>query len=192
MARSTLDKLPKEIREELGRLREDGWTIDELLSKLQELRAAGRHDLDVSRSAVGRYVQGIDKVGEQLRQSRAMAEALVRQLGDEPDTKVARLNIELGHSLIMNLMTGMAGGGAEGEDGQQSVQLDPEQVMFLTSSIQKLASARKTDAELILRLQTEADKRAIAAMEATAKRKGLSADTIADIKKDFLGIRKAS
>ena len=190
MARSTLEKLPKEIREELGRLREDGWTIDELLSKLQELRAAGRHDLDVSRSAVGRYVQGIDKVGEQLRQSRAMAEALVRQLGDEPDTKVARLNIELGHSLIMNLMTGMAGG-TEGEDGQ-TVQLDPEQVMFLTSSIQKLASARKTDAELILRLQTEADKRAIAAMEATAKRKGLSADTIADIKKDFLGIRKAS
>ncbi|MBP2301296.1 DUF3486 family protein [Azospirillum picis] len=191
MARSTLDRLPKEIREELGRLREDGWTIDELLHKLQELRAAGRHDLDVSRSAVGRYVQGMDKVGEQLRQSRAMAEALVRQLGDEPDTKVARLNIELGHSLIMNLMTGMAGGGTEGDDGQP-VQLDPEQVMFLTSSIQKLASARKTDAELILRLQTEADKRAIAAMEATAKRKGLSADTIADIKKDFLGIRKAS
>lgn len=191
MARSTLDRLPKEIREELGRLREDGWTIDELLFKLQELRGAGRHDLDVSRSAVGRYVQGIDKVGERLRQSRAMAEALVRQLGDEPDTKVARLNIELGHSLIMNLMTGMAGDGTDNEDSGP-VQLDPEQVMFLTSSIQKLASARKTDAELILRLQTEADKRAIAAMEATAKRKGLSADTIADIKKDFLGIRKAS
>lgn len=188
MARSTLDRLPKEIREELGRLREDGWTIDELLFKLQELRGAGRHDLDVSRSAVGRYVQGIDKVGERLRQSRAMAEALVRQLGDEPDTKVARLNIELGHSMIMNLMTGV---GPDGE-GCQPVQLDPEQVMFLSSSIQKLASARKTDAELVLRLQTEADKRAIAAMEATAKRKGLSADTIADIKKDFLGIRKAS
>ncbi|MBP2231784.1 DUF3486 family protein [Azospirillum agricola] len=185
--RSTLDRLPKEIREELGRLREDGWTIDELLSKLQALRAEGRHDVDVSRSAVGRYVQGMDKIGERLRQSRAMAEGLVRQLGDEPDTKVARLNIELGHALIMNLLTGA------GEDGEEGgpVTFDPEQVMFLTSSIQKLASARKTDAELILRLQTEADKRAIAAMEATAKRKGLSADTIADIKKDFLGIRKA-
>ncbi|ALG75059.1 hypothetical protein VY88_26365 [Azospirillum thiophilum] len=183
MARSTLDRLPKEIREELGRLREDGWTIDELLSKLQELRIAGRIDLDVSRSAVGRYVQTMDKVGERLRRSRAMAEGLVRQLGDEPDTRIARLNIEVCQTLIFDLINGEDGEGAK---------LDPEQVMFLTSSIQKLTSARKTDAELILRLQTEADKRAIAVMEATAKRKGLSADTIADIKKDFLGIRKAS
>lgn len=181
--RSTLDRLPKEIREELGRLRDDGWTIDELLSRLQGMRAEGRHDLDVSRSAVGRYVQGMDKVGERLRQSRAMAEGLVRQLGDEPDTKVARLNIELGHSLIMNLMTGEDGAG---------VTLDPEQVMFITSSIQKLASARKTDAELVLRLQTEADKRAIATLEKVAKRRGLSAEMRDDLKQDFLGIRKAA
>lgn len=181
MARSTLDRLPKEIREELGRLRDDGWTIDELRSRLQAMREEGRHDLDVSRSAVGRYVQNMDKVGERLRQSRAMAEGLVRQLGDEPDTKVARLNIELGHSLIMNLLTG--------EDGE-GVTLDPEQVMFVTSAIQKLASARKTDAELILRLETEANKRAIAAMEQTAKRKGLSAEMIQSIKSEFLGIRK--
>ncbi len=179
--RSTIDRLPKEIREELGRLREDGWTIDELLSKLQALRTEGRHDLDVSRSAVGRYIQTMDKVGERLRRSRAMAEGLVRQLGDEPDTKITRLNIELGQSLIFDLMNG--------EDGE-GVKLDPEQLMLLTTSLQKLASARKTDAELILRLQAEADKRAIVAMEATAKRKGLSKDVIADIKSDFLGIRK--
>lgn len=181
--RSTIDRLPKEIREELGRLREDGWTIDELLSKLQALRTEGRHDLDVSRSAVGRYIQTMDKVGERLRRSRAMAEGLVRQLGDEPDTKIARLNIEMAQSLVFDLMSGEDGEGAK---------LDPEQVMFVTSSIQKLTSARKTDAELILRLRAEADKNAIAAMEATAKRKGLSQAVIADIKADFLGIRKAT
>lgn len=183
MARSTLDRLPKEIREELGRLREDGWTIDELLAQLQVLRNAGRHDVDVSRSAVGRYVQTMDKVGERLRRSRAMAEGLVRQLGDEPDTRIARLNIEMGQSLIFDLMNGEDGEGAK---------LDPEQVMFITSSIQKLTSARKTDAELILRLQTEADKRAIATMEKVAKRRGLSSEMRDELKQDFLGIRKGT
>ena len=183
MARSTLDRLPKEIREEIGRLREDGWTIDELVTRLQDMRAAGRHDVDVSRSAVGRYVQSMAKVGERLHQSRALAEAMVRQLGDEPDSKVARLNIELGHSIIMNLLTG--------EDGQ-GVTLDPEQVMFVTSAIQKLTAARKTDADLIMKLQGEADKKAMAAMETVAKKRGLTPEAIASIKEDFLGIRKGA
>lgn len=183
MARSTLDRLPKEIREEIGRLREDGWTIDELVSRLTELRTAGRHDVDVSRSAVGRYVQSMAKVGERLHQSRALAEAMVRQLGDEPDSKVARLNIELGHSIIMNLLTG--------EDGQ-GVTLDPEQVMFVTSAIQKLTAARKTDADLIMKLQADADKKALAAMDTAARKRGLSADDVAALKETFLGIRKAA
>ncbi|KAA0678087.1 DUF3486 family protein [Roseomonas genomospecies 6] len=173
MARSTIERLPKEIREEIGRLRQGGRTIDEILDKLRELGA------DVSRSAVGRHVKKIEEIGAKLRQSREIAEALVRELGDEPDTKVTRLNIEMGHTLIMRLLSG-------------ETEFGPEEVMFLTSSIQKLASARKTDADLIMKLQADADKKAMAAMETVAKKRGLTPEAIASIKEDFLGIRKAA
>lgn len=179
MARpSSIDQLPKEVREEIGRLREGGRTIDEILEHLRKL------DMDVSRSALGRHVKKIEEVGEQLRKSRVMAEALVGKLGDEPDTKVARLNIELGHTLIMRLLAGDEDGGP--------VTLDAEQVMFITSSIQKLASARKTDADLVMKLQADADKKAIAAMETVAKKRGLSVADVASMKETFLGIRKAA
>lgn len=178
MAKSTIERLAKPIREEVGRLQSDGATIDEIVDHLRTL------DVVVSRSAMGRHVKKLEEVGQQLRKSQAMAEALVGQLGDEPDAKVDRLNIELAHGMIMRLMTGDEDGGP--------VTLDAEQVMFVTSAIQKLAGARKTNADLVMRLQAEANKKAIAAMETVAKKKGLSADAIAAIKEDFLGIRKAA
>jgi len=174
---SSIDQLAPEIREEIGRLRDRGRTLDEILDHLRKL------DVDVSRSALGRHVKKIEEIGAQLRESREVAEALVRQLGDTPDSGVARLNIELGHTLIMRLLAGKDGG---------PVELGPEEVMFVTSAIQKLTSARKTDADLILKLQTEADRKAITAMEAAGKKRGLSAADVASLKETFLGIRKAA
>ncbi|HYH17587.1 MAG TPA: DUF3486 family protein [Azospirillum sp.] len=176
-ARSSIDRLPKEIREAIGQLRQDGATIDEILAHLRGMQ------VDVSRSAVGRHVQKIEKIGAQLRETREAAEALVRELGDEPDSKVARLNIELGHAMLMRLLAG--------KDGEP-VQLDAQEANFAAGAIQKLTSARKTDADLVLKLQAEADKKALATLEAVGKKKGLSADMVKAIKEDFLGIRKAA
>ena len=64
MARpSSISRLPPEIREAIGALRQDGRTIDEILAKLRELAPAA----EVSRSALGRHVQVLDRIGEQLR-----------------------------------------------------------------------------------------------------------------------------
>jgi hypothetical protein len=92
---STIDRLPGQVRELIGKLRQDrGLTIDEILDHLRQL------DVEVSRSALGRHVKGLAKMGERLRRSRAMAEGLARQLGDAPGDQVARVNIELLHSFI--------------------------------------------------------------------------------------------
>jgi len=59
MARpSSIERLPAELRELIGHLRERGRTIDEILAKLAEL------DVDVSRSALGRHVQHLDAAGD--------------------------------------------------------------------------------------------------------------------------------
>lgn len=179
MARpSKIDRLPPEIRDLIGRLREGGRTIDEILAKLNEL------DVDVSRSGLHRHVQRWDKIRARLQESRAAAEAIMSQLGESGDNRQARFNIELMHASLQSLLSG-------GEDGEP-VTLDPEGAMLLSSAIRNLVSASKTDQDRELRIRKEiaADmaKKAEAVVDQVAKKHGLSREGRAELKAGFLGI----
>ncbi|WEK38669.1 MAG: DUF3486 family protein [Candidatus Brevundimonas colombiensis] len=176
---SSIDKLPPEIRELIGRLRENGATIDQIKAKLDEL------DADVSRSALGRHIKGLAEVGERLRHSREVAAALVSRFGEEPDNRVARLNIELMHGLVMQAITATT----EGEDGEPgAVTFTPEDTMFLARSLQSLATAQKTDTDRLLKVRVEVAKEAAKAVETVGKAKGLTKETMDAIKHAVLGI----
>src|ERR1044072_443387 len=111
-----------------------------------------------SRSALGRHVKSLEEIGAQLRHSREVANPLGAQVGDQPEDKMAGLNIELMHSMILRLVT------ATNDEGDGApITFGPEDVMFLTRSLQALAGARKTSSELALKLKREA---AIAAAKA--------------------------
>lgn len=177
---SSIDKLPVEVRELIGQLREQGVTIDAILTKLRDL------DVDVSRSALGRHIKGLAEVGEQLRRSREIATALVSRFGEEPDNRVARLNIELMHGLVMQAITASA----EAEEGgdAQPVTFTPEDTMFLARSLQSLASAQKIDTDRLLKVRVEVAKEAAKAAETVGKAKGLTKETMDAIKHAVLGI----
>lgn len=180
MARlSKIDKLPSELKELIGRLREQGHSIDDILTKLQELEP----ELDVSRSGLGRHVQKIDAIGSRLRESRAIAEAVIAKLGENPDNRTARLNIELMHSNLMSLLA------AQDEDGE-AIQLDAKEAMFLAGALKDLASAAKTDQDRELKIRQEVAKEAAKAVEKEGKAAGMTADTIDTIKARILGIAK--
>ncbi|TWB58693.1 phage protein Gp27 family protein [Nitrospirillum viridazoti] len=192
MARaSKVDRLPAEIREAISSLREQGLSIDDILQHLQQLGI--RADAMPSRSGLHRHVQGLDALAERLQRSRAVAEALVRKLGDAPESRQARLNIELMHSVVTDLM--LAAGEATTEDGGQAVAFDPQQVMFLAKSLDHLAHAQKTDADMTLRIRAEVETKtkaaAVKAAEAVAKQRGLTADTVQAIKAQILNVRVA-
>lgn len=149
---SSIDRLPPEVKELIGRLRADGRTLDEILAKLHEL------DAEISRSALGRHVKKLADVAAQLRQSREIATSLATQFGDEPDNRLARLNLEFMHGAILRLVTATA----EGEDGEvQPVTFNPEEVMFLSRSMQALAGAEKSNMERTLKLKAEFAKEAV-------------------------------
>ena len=177
---SSIDKLPTEVRELIGRLRDEGVTIDDILAKLHELGA------EVSRSALGRHIKGLAEIGEQMRRSREIATALVSRFGDEPDNRVARLNIELMHGLVMRAITASA----EGEDGTPGgpISFGPEDTMFLARSLQSLASAQKIDADRLLKVRVEVAKDAAKAVKAVGQERGLTGDTISAITKAVLGV----
>jgi hypothetical protein len=181
MARpSTIDRLDPAIRDGIGRLREQGRTIDEILAHLQLL------EVDVSRSALGRHIQKIDEIGEHMRQSRAVAEALVANFGEQPDNRLARLNIEMMHGVVMKLISS-----AVQEGG---VALDAEQVLFVSRSLQSLAGAAKADDTRILIVRKELAQETKKAVEKVVEAVAAKGDTLTGqevlrkIREDVYGI----
>ncbi|AUN31249.1 hypothetical protein C0V82_14155 [Niveispirillum cyanobacteriorum] len=183
MARpSSIDKLPQEVQEEIGRLRGNGRTIDEILNKLREL------DVDVSRSALGRHVQNLDQVAERLRRTRSISEGLIGKLGDQAGSKLAQLNIELMQNAVFELTV-------DPETGD-TVQMDAKAANFLAGALHKLSAAAKTDMDLrvAIRKEVEAEMekakraQADAAAEAAAQR-GMTDDDVAFLRAQILGIK---
>lgn len=178
---SSIDQLPEEVRAAIGKLRLQGRTIDEILAHLLTL------DVEVSRSALGRHVQKLASIGERMKLSRDMATALVDRFGDEPDNRLARLNIEMMHSLVLDVMTAQT---LNAEGDVMPVQLDPEQVMFLARSLQSLSSAQKTDTDRILRMRQEVAKEAAKAVEEVATAEGWGVETKKRLWDAVVGVAK--
>ena len=210
-AASKVKKLPPEIRELISELHNThSWTLDEIAAALRDLAAGKRPTLPgalppelaeppavdpdalPSRSGLHRHIQGLDRLADRMQRSRAVAEALVRKLGDAPEDRTARLNIELMHSAILDLFMS-----SEGEDGEPAgpVSLDPESAMLLAKALKDLSSARNNDAALVLKLREQAEKKtkdaAAKVAETVGREKGLSKDTIAAIKAQILGVKVA-
>jgi DNA-binding XRE family transcriptional regulator len=190
--RSSIDKLPEEIRIEIGRLRsEQGCTIDEILAHLADMRS----HIAISRSAMGRHIKGFDKIAEKMRQSRIVAEALVRELGDAPESKTARLNIELLHGTINDIFMNMLDGDADGValDAKEAMKGSPEGLMMLAKALDHLGRASKSNVEFLALAEKRATEKARAesakAVDEVAKEAGLSKDTVATIKAKILGVK---
>lgn len=184
---SKVDRLPPGLREGIAQLWHSGrYTVDQILAHLRELaegrrsllppelasaaEAAGVAPADLpSRSRLHAHLQGLDAVAEKLQRSRTVAEALVKRLGDEPESRTARLNIELMHSAILDLFlasggspAGSSGGSSGGSEAAPdaaeagaAVTLDAQQAMFVARALKDLAAARKADAELTVKLRQE-------------------------------------
>lgn len=177
--KSSISRLPSEIRERISSLRDQGRTIDEIMAQLDAL------DVDVSRSALGRHVKKMDQVAREIRRSRELAEAVSRQFGDKETSQVARTNIEILHSLMMKLMIG--------EEDQEEVVLDPKDAMFLATALEKASKASKLDLDRMIAAAREEEKMAATEKAAetavkTAKQQGLSAQTVEAIKASILGV----
>lgn len=184
---STISRLPSEIREAIGRLRERGRTIDEILAHLVQL------DVDVSRSALGRHVKHLDKLGARLRQSRALAEGLGRTLGEAPGDQVARVNIELLHSFLAETLASADDVDSEHGEEARAALRNPKGAALFAEAVERLTKASRHNQDFVERIEkraAEAAKReAATSVEATARAQGLSADVVATIKASVFGVR---
>ncbi len=186
MARpSRIDRMDPEIREIIGRLRQHGKTIDEIREHLRSM------EIDVSRSALGRHVQSLEKVGERMRRSRAIADALARQIGDTSESKLTSLNIELLHGFVFDFLAS-----AEGDDddaaGAKALLRDPMAMKLFSEAVERLTKASRHNADFIEQVEKRAEvrerKAAAGRAAEAAKARGMSAETAEFIKAQVLGV----
>ena len=173
--KSKIASMPKEIRDTVADLFKDGATVDQITEALHEL------GVRIGRSSVGRHVKGLAEIGEQMRRSRHIAEALAENLGDKPGNELAQLNMELMHNVLFNLMTAEEGG---------VVELDAKEAMFTASALRSIVGAQKTAADLEAQIRTRLAKQAAETAKKVASEAGLSAETVERIQAEILGLGK--
>lgn len=142
---SSIRRLDPRIVSEINGLFDRGRTLDEILAKLQELGVA-----DVSRSALGRYKQSYDEVIASVRESRQVAEVLVKEFGQDSDPKAMRANIEMMQAIISKLAREIT----------QNEQLDVKQIAILSGALESLGRASKADVDMMTKAREQAEKEA--------------------------------
>ena len=187
--KSKVEQLPADILDLVTGLIRAGKTYREISLKLWELVEDGKlHSEGVpSRSSLSRYKRRGDLLAEKVRRSREIAEVAVARFGQEPESKIARMNIELLHGVLMDLMVAYEEGRPDGdEDGDVTVQLDPMAMMLLAKSVDHLARAAKQDSDVVLKAREEAAKAAMQAVQKAAKTgSGISPETLDAIEKEL-------
>lgn len=149
---SSIDRMEPEVRDWIGRLRDQGRTLDEIIGKLRELDVAALP----SRTALHRHLQKADAIADRLRKSRAVADVIVRRLGDAQPDKATRLNIELMHQAVFDMLS------TQSEDGEP-VTLEPMQVMLIAKALDHLGKASKDDVARTITIEKRAADKARAA-----------------------------
>ncbi|HEY9081331.1 phage protein Gp27 family protein [Magnetovibrio sp.] len=172
-------ELEEEDRKALDQLIMSGkWTIDELLEWL------GEKGYDtIRRSSLGRHKQNIEKLGAKLRESRVVTEALVKELGpDVAEGKHGRLLVEVLRNIAFDLMVN------DGDD------FNEQSVFFLAKALKDMASANKIDLDRELKIRESVAKEMVKKLDAAVEESsaegepGLSPESIAKLRRDFLGV----
>lgn len=173
---SSITQLDPSIKEAVDTaIREGRLTIDEIVRLIED--SGG----DASRSAVGRYVKNAKERMEDYRQAQQVASVWVDKLGKEPEGDIGRMVLEM-----LKLVAFKTVGNIE--------QAAPEDLMFLGKAMKDIAGTDKVfvDRELALRKLIAAEAAKVASeVASTAKKAGLSDDTIDLIKKKILGVAEA-
>ena len=103
--RSSIKRLPTELREAVDQAIADGNTIDEITARIRA------EDEDCSRSAVGRYAKNMRDLIRQQQETDRTIKAWVDALGERPEGGAGRILIETLQTMVLDAMAALSGRG---------------------------------------------------------------------------------
>jgi hypothetical protein len=180
--KSSIDKLPKELRAKLLELLNDpactqAWIVEAINNE------AG--DAVLSKSGLNRYAQRMKKFAEKNRQAREVAEMYLEKCGADTRNKLGKVLNEQIRGVAFDLMW-------EIEEQQKAGETKPEvltEILHkLSKSLAELERAEKLNAERAENIRRAALAEAAAVVEQEAKSAGLNETALEIIKKKILGI----
>ena len=170
--RSSIKRLPPELREAVDQAIADGATIDQITARI---RAGGE---DCSRSAVGRYAKDMRDLIRQQQETDRAIKAWVDALGERPEGGIGRFLIESLRTMTLATMADLSGR-EEPVSTQELARLSL--ILRRIESTDKLRRDRERAAE-----KAKAEKKAKSA--GGAKRQGgLSPEAVAAIREAVEG-----
>lgn len=183
--RSKIDLLPEAIRQELdSKLRDGRLTQQDVLDYINDLidqsqlPSEDKEELKLSRSGLNRYASHLETIGKDLREIREVSNALVAQLGDKPTGDVSRMILEIGRTQLFKAMM----------TNSSKEEMDIGMIKDAMLAAQRLEAAamhsHKREKEIRQLFAAEV----AAATEKVAKSAGLTADGVALLKREILGI----
>ncbi|MGI1669992.1 MAG: DUF3486 family protein [Neptuniibacter sp.] len=181
MARkSSIDLLPDEIRDALHELlRDPAVTQLEATKRVNALLDAEGSEVELSKSAVNRYSQRMDAIGDKMRQSRQIAEMWIGKLGNQPQGQVGKLLNEFTRTMAFETALHMS----EGEDP-----VPPKLLKELSLSIKHLEEAASVNEKREREIRKQIAEEAAETAETVAKQQGLTREGVKAIKEQILGI----
>ncbi|HGU1009463.1 TPA: DUF3486 family protein [Escherichia coli] len=176
--RSTIDKLPEEVRRWLERaLTNSGFSG---YAELEELMRDKGYL--ISRSAIHRYGQKIERRFTAIRAANEAARMLTEGAADDQDARseavIALIQTELFESIVQL---------QEAEDGK----IDPQERVALLSKVAKNVATLSRASVNLKKFQQEVRAKAEAAAsnaEKIARKGGLSAESVQALRREILGI----
>lgn len=145
--KSSLRRLPPEIFQEVNRLLSEGrFTLDEILEHLRNMGVD-----TVSRSALGRHKQQVDKVLEKLRQTREFAETIAQKLGPEA------VEGKQGRALVQ-LLSALAGDYMMRRLNEPDGDTEAKEIMALARAVKDASQASRYSQDFEMKLREQVEK----------------------------------
>ena len=143
-------------------------TVDDWRALLAE------RGLDISRSAAHREKGKLERLGERLRRTRQMRQALVERIGDQDDSEQMRGLIEMVSALGFEF--------AEAQFDGEGGDLDSKQLVELARMTDALSSASRRNQQFADAIRRQALEDAAEAVERTARTRAVPADVAAALR----------
>lgn len=169
-SRIELDPRLKEVADAAIRR---GCTVDELVDALAAVTPAGEEP--ISRPGAGRYFKKMRATIATHLEAQAVRKQWIDEFGKDPDGDIGQLLVALLQTTAFSQLKLMGDQPADltGKDG-----VGPRHIALLAGALKDLSSAKKIDAERILKIRRETAEKAAAAVQQVARKQGLSAETI--------------
>lgn len=177
--KSKIEGLPDLVQGQLKKaLQKNRKTLDDLVQWLKD-----EFDVEVTRSSLHRYKVNFETVLEEQRRVSEITERMIAQMGEAPEGDSGRVLVEM----VKALSTRSLAAALSDPDRE----IAEKEIAFLCKAMKDLTTAQRTSFDIEKRIRTEiAAKLDAAEGEARAAgEKGLSSERLAQLRREFLGVR---